>query len=452
MRLIDNLLPTVREPEQPRNLVTPGSFGFNGSTYPILGWQGSRPDWPDSSFLGYIAGVHRRNGVVAAAVEARALILSQLRFHWQVNNERLDNRSSRALNRPAGSTRPEFLKTLEYDASYHGSAYIAAPDGNPRRLRPDHCSVIMESNTDPSWDASSAQWALPWDAEVTGLVYHPECLTGGPISGSYTVFTRGEFAIWRPEPDPVNIWRGISWIESVMREIVADGQAIDHTTKFFENAATPNLVFLMDPSKTPTEIQEFADVLNANHTGGGKAFKNMFLGGGTSVTSVGSSLDSLNLKDLTGGYETRIALRARIPGVILGVREGYAGSSLNAGNYASARRLLADGWFDPASESLCETLATLGRRPAPDAELTYDRRRVLFLQEDEKDAADISQTDAVSMRQLVEAGYDPQSVTEAITTRDWTKLRHTGNVSVQLQPPGTAQNPDQEMDDDDEDA
>jgi hypothetical protein len=79
--------------------------------------------------------------------------------------------------------------------------------------------------------------------------------------------------------------------------------------------------------------------------------------------------------------------------------------------------------------------------PSDGSELGFDSTRILFLQEDQKDAADIMQTNAVAMRQLVEAGYDPTTVTEAITSGDMTKLKHTGNVSVQLQPPGTGQQP-----------
>ena len=40
-------------------------------------------------------------------------------------------------------------------------------------------------------------------------------------------------------------------------------------------------------------------------------------------------------------------------------------------------------------------------------------------------------------RQLVEAGFDPATVVEAVTTGDMTKLVHTGAYSVQLQAPTT---------------
>jgi hypothetical protein len=46
------------------------------------------------------------------------------------------------------------------------------------------------------------------------------------------------------------------------------------------------------------------------------------------------------------------------------------------------------------------------------------------------------------MKTLVDAGYDPDSVRDAVDADDLTTLTHTGLVSVQLQEPGTTQ-PDQ---------
>ena len=155
---------------------------------------------------------------------------------------------------------------------------------------------------------------------------------------------------------------------------------------------------------------------------------------------VGTALNDIGMKDIQGGVETRIAMRSRVPAVVLGAREGLSGSSLNTGNYSAARRLLADGWFSPTAANLCAALEPLVPVPSG-SELWYDPSEVLFLQEDQKDAADIMQTNAVAMRQLVEAGYDPSTVIEAITTGDMSKLTHTGNVSVQLQPPGSGTSP-----------
>jgi hypothetical protein len=209
----------------------------------------------------------------------------------------------------------------------------------------------------------------------------------------------------------------------------------EHQSKFFEHAATPNLVFVMEPGKTPEQVKEFADLVNAKHAGAGNHYKNMFLGGGTDVKVVGSDLSSLALKDVSGGFETRIAARSRVPAVVLGIREGMGGSALNSGNYAQTRRLWADGWFSPTAQNLCAALEAI-MQPAADAELWYDPSEVLFLQEDQKDSAEIMSTNMQAARAGTEAGYKPETVIEAIASGDIKKLVHTGVFSVQLQPPG----------------
>jgi hypothetical protein len=66
---------------------------------------------------------------------------------------------------------------------------------------------------------------------------------------------------------------------------------------------------------------------------------------------------------------------------------------------------------------------------------------VAFLQEDEKDAAAIQQVNAQSMKALIDAGFEAESVIAAVTADDLTLLKHTGLFSVQLQPPGTVMTP-----------
>ena len=411
---------------------------FQGHQYgPVGTMSGSRPDMPDPHFVGYVRGVHQRNGVVSAAVVARALLLSQLRFVWR--NSRVSTTPGRTfgsaalapLERPGSTTRPDLLYRLELDASYAGNAYGVRRGNTISKLRPDFVTVVLGSDADPTWDGDVL--IPPADAREIGIVYAPQ---GGGRKGRPEVFLPGEYFHWMPEPDPVDFWRGASWVTSVLREVSIDGQVSEHQSKFFEHAATPNLVFVMDPSKTPTQVQEFADIVNQKHAGVGNHFKNLFLGGGSDVKVVGSDLSKLSLKDISGGFESRIAARSRVPAVVLGIREGMAGSALNSGNYAQTRRLWADGWFSPTAQNLCAALESIVQ-PAPDAELWYDPAEVLFLQEDQKDAAEIIGAHATTITTLVKEGFTAESATAAVLSGDLSKLEHTGLVSVQLQQPGT---------------
>jgi hypothetical protein len=436
MRILDALRAQSTGPAQTEERFTTldglAKFMYDGSNY-IVGPSGSKPEDVDTNFVSYINQIHNRHGVVAAAVTTRGLLLSQVRFRFRDDSGVLtDTRALAPLNRPGSRPRSSLLSLLEIDASYSGTGVLVKRGDVVHRASPDKVQFVLTSDSDPTWDGDTL--VAPFDAVTVGVIYNAGKSRNGDLH--LEAFGPGEFAVWAPEPDPIHHWRGTSWVTSVVRETLLDGQVTDHMGKYFEKAAVPGLVFLMDKDKTPGETAEYARVVNENFSGGGNRFKNMFLGGGTDVKVVGSSIKDLGLNEITGVFENRVSVRSRIPASVLGTKESLSGSSLNAGNYGAARRLLADGWFTPTVDSLCESLESLV--VVPDGrELAFDPGRVLFLQEDQKDAADILSTNAAAMRQLVDGGFDPSTVIEAVKSGDLSKLTHTGNVSVQLQPPGT---------------
>jgi hypothetical protein len=409
-------------------------FTFQSKHYGLTGSSGANLG---DGFSSYVDSIHRRNPIISAAATSRALLMSEVRPIWRNNNvsstpgRQFGDRSLALLERPGAMKRSSFNFASEIHASYSGTAFAAKRNGKLYLLRPDWVTVLLGSDSAPEGEMKLP----PPDAEVVAIVYQPE---HDGKKGKAEAFIPGEFVRWVPEPDPVYWWRGISWVSALARELTVDGQVLEHQTKFFEHAATPNMVFLMDPEKTADQVRQYADVVNEKHAGAMNAYKNMFLGGGTDVKVVGSSLDSLSLRDLTGNFESRVAARSLVPAVILNIREGQAGSALNSGNYQQTRRQWSDKWFSPQASSWCEAFEDV-LPSKPDADLSWDRRRVTFLQEDEKDAAEIAQVKASTIRQLIDAGFDPVSVVEAVENEDFTRLKHSGLYSVQLQAPGQQQ-------------
>ncbi|HEY5985851.1 MAG TPA: hypothetical protein VIV12_05615, partial [Streptosporangiaceae bacterium] len=164
-------------------------------------------------------------------------------------------------------------------------------------------------------------------------------------------------------------------------------------------------------------------------------YRTLYLTAGADATVIGSDLKQLDFKNTQGAGETRISVLSRVHPVILGIAEGLAGSSLNAGNFGMARRLWADGWIYPTLQDLAASLAPLVNVPS-DAELWPDVGDMPILREDAKDAAEIEQIKAATIRQLVDGGFDPGSVVSAVTGQNMNLLKHTNLVSVQLVPPG----------------
>jgi hypothetical protein len=134
--------------------------------------------------------------------------------------------------------------------------------------------------------------------------------------------------------------------------------------------------------------------------------------------------------------ETRIAAAARTPPVMVGLSEGLQGSALNSGNYQAARRMFADGTMRPLWRKAAGSLERIVAPPRSASRLWYDDRDIAFLKEDLKERAEVMLTRAQSARQLVDAGFRPDSVIAALEAEDLSLLEHSGLFSVQLQAAG----------------
>lgn len=416
-------------------------FMFNNQNM-IVGPTGSSPDEIADNFTAHIHQIHKRHGVVAAAVATRALLMSQVRFRLrdEVDNSLTTGPSVRLLNRPGSRTRSSMNALLEMDVSYGGTAIVVRRRNKLFRINPDETRFVLGSDSDPTWQGNTL--IPPFDTEVVAILHEPGMSNRGRERGPVESFGPGDFAVWAPEPDPIYPWRGTSWVTSVVREVLLDGQVTSHMGKFFEKAATPGLVFMMDPQRSAEQVQQYADITNANHGGSRNAYKNMFLGGATDVKVVGASIKDLGIDELQGTYENRVAVRSQVPAAILGIKESLGGSAMQSGNYGASRRKMSDVWFTPTAEGFCEAMEAIALPPAG-KELSYDPDAVMFLQEDQKDSAEIKQIQAGTARTLIDGGYDAESIGVYLKTGDASKLVHTGLASVQLQEPGTSEGVDE---------
>jgi phage portal protein BeeE len=246
-----------------------------------------------------------------------------------------------------------------------------------------------------------------------------------------------EMAHWYPLPDPLNEGVGMSWLTPVLREIRGDIAATQHKLMFFANGATPNMVVKGIPATTKEQFDKAVDMMEGRHAGVQNAYRTFYLTAGADATVVGADLKQIDFKLTQGAGETRISSVGRVPAALLGISEGLAGSSLNAGNFGQARRLFADTWVFPTLQNLANSLSPLVKVPAG-AELWFDTLDIPLLREDAADAASILQTQATTASELAREGWDPDSVISAVTTGDLSLLigKHSGMTSVQLKSPG----------------
>lgn len=382
-----------------------------------------------------------------AAQMVRALVLSQARFTFrkrtagESSKKTFGTRDLSILERPwPNATTGELIARMEWHAGLAGNAYVVRQSDRLRVLRPDWTAIVYGSQQEPE-DAAHAL-----DGEILGYVYANGGLSA-PGNGTTTGWANrvhtllpDEVAHWSPLPDPEGTGIGMSWLTPAIRDIQTDKAATEHKLMFFKQGATPNLVVKGIPATTKTQFDEIVEMLESRHAGVANAFRTLYLTVGADATVVGSNFKDMDLKNVQGGGETRISVLSRVPAPLLGIAEGLAGSSLNAGNFGMARRMFADTWVYPSLQDLAASLASVVNVPN-DAELWGDTADMPILREDAKDAAEIEQVKATTITMYVREGFTAESAIAAVRAQDVTLLKHSGLTSVQLQKPG--QDPNQ---------
>lgn len=404
------------------------SMGDFQQFFEQFSWNGMQYIAPGGNIAEMTALQGQRNPIVFACIDARASVLAEIRFSFQAwqsgrpgnlyGNAELDT-----LNIPwPSASSGDLIARMELDNCLYGNSYWVK-DG-PYLIRLNPAKVIIHSNEVID--------------RISGKSY------GKQLNGYSEVDERGnelgfwtpdEIAHYRPIPDPANQFRGLSWLATILPDITADQAMTDYKNSYLRNSATPSLVVTYEKGVSKDAFDKAKDKMQAQHTGTDNAFKIMHLGFGADVKTVGSNFSDLLFNDVQGAGEVRIAGAAGVPPTILSLSEGMKGSALNAGNYQATRRKFADMKIRPLWASLCTAVAPLVKIPNG-SRLWYDARDVMFLQDDALDTASIREKNATTIRTLTDGGFDPQTVINAVLTDDMSLLKHTGLLSVQLQPPG----------------
>lgn len=402
-------------------------FDFGGPGAPLL--QTTMGSLDREKVAASAVAAYKASGPVFALVMARMQVFSQVRFQWtrfsgSLPGDLFGTPELGVLEKPwPNGTTADLLARMEMHNSLAGNAYVRRTRVDQLNvLRPDLVTIILGSQE------NEADPALAADTEVAGYFYTP-------AGGRPQIFLPDEIAHFAPVPDPWFHFLGQSWITPVLRELQGDMAATEHKWAFFQNSATPNLAVKFDPALTIDKVRAFKELMEEEHRGVRNAFRTLYLGGGADPTTVGSSFKDMDYAVIQGRAESRLASAAGVPPSWVGFAEGLQGSSLNAGNFDSARRRFADGTLVHLWTNAAASLGSILTPPDQFSQLWYDSR-VPFMREDAGDLAKIQAQQAQTIAALVREGFTPESVKLAVANNDMNLLEHTGMLSVQLWEPG----------------
>lgn len=378
--------------------------------------QGSLTERIEEDFVSFVRDGMQSNAVIWSLCLVRMTFFAQIEFVFEDIKDRTwhaDDPSLTLLRNPwmNGSTQ-ELLARMEQDASMAGNSYIyKAEPSTVQRLRPDWVEIVGDPN----------------GTELVGYKY----TTGGPKSGGPAKFLLpDEVTHYSPVPDPLAVYRGCSWITPVVREVMADKQMTRHKQKFFDNAATPNLLIKNTKNLDDESRERLRNRLEARHEGVDNAYRTLVLEGGADATIIGANMQEMAFDTIQAAGENRIAAAAGVPGIVAGFKEGLQAATYS--NYAQAKRHFVDGFCTFHWGSVSKALETIV--PPPEGErLWYDPTRIPALKEDRKDLSEIVKAQAFAMMQMVRVGFDAKDVEIYVTTgeRPPGGIKHTGMIFFQ---------------------
>lgn len=391
----------------------------------------------------YYGELYKKNGVVFACAQTLAKPFSEIRYSMQDLNE--DGRPGDfngddvdLLNRPwEGATGATLNTQAMQDFILAGNAYIVKEKADNRMRRPRDRLRLLR----PDWVEIGLSKAAEESVRADIVAY--KYLPGGQSLRNIAkpvLYLPDEVAHWMPIPDPAARWRGMSPLTPVSTEILADSASTKHKKSYFDNAATPTMTVALHETVTGQDFDDAVESITASAKG--NPYAPFVFGGGADVKIVGADLKSIDFGDVQGAGETRIAAALGTHPVIVALREGMQGASLNAGNARVAKDIFIDMTLRPLFASFCAVLEKFvhpdGDKPGVrrKSRLWYDERDVAFFRADRKELTEIISLETEVYTRLIREGVTPESAADFIANGgDWSLIEHTGLVSVQLWPP-----------------
>lgn len=365
------------------------------------------------SVAGWAQNMYGSNSVIFSAILARMMLFSEAALKLQAKSDKhiYTDQSLALLQEPfgPGTSTGELLVRMEQDVSLAGNAYIWGVPGEDLlvRLRPDWTTIISEL---VQVDGGGAY------RKRVGYWWQPPAAVTGQGQGEY--YPAEEVACWAPIPDPTATFRGMSWLTPAYRDILGDNGMTQHKMKYFENAASPNLLIRYSQKLAPGTIDGIRERITARHGGADNAFKTLVLDQGADATVIGNSLQQMDFADVSAAGAERILADSMVPGVLVGL-EPLRGAGRG---YQESMQKFANLWARPSWRSACAVLERFVPGLPSGARLWYDTSDIAALQDGELERGQAALVRGQALLTCRQSGYTRESAIAFVNSGDVTQL------------------------------
>lgn len=153
---------------------------------------------------------------------------------------------------------------------------------------------------------------------------------------------------------PLDLWRGLSPLRSVLGDLETARLLDEFVSDFFENGGVPPFVLKVKFSVTPERAKEILNKWSETYGGARHWSKPALLDEDADIQPIGQSFEDIGLDSLIDRLELRICSALGVPPILVGTRFGLERSTYS--NYAEARRAFWEDTMTPVITQIFEEL------------------------------------------------------------------------------------------------
>jgi HK97 family phage portal protein len=375
---------------------------------------------PDRSYANAADAGYRQNELVFACIQE--YITSASEAILQVGNDDEDGNlvpttNQRALQlvakpNPSMDT-VAFLEAMHMQLLIGGNVYLFTPRSaigtisGMYWLRPDRIRIIPNQMT----------------GEAAAYRY---TLNGQPY------IIPAEFMGHHKTTDPLNDWYGLGNLQVLAKMVNLDTDATDFARSVFENKGVPaGFLKVARRLNTQDEADQIRRNWHARFAGKANWQRIGVLDEDASYEQLAPKMGEMAMPDLRNVTESRICAAFGVPPIVVGAKVGLESATYS--NYAQAKESFWEETLLPAYKRAA-AFFTRALSDTPDfrgMKFGFDFSEVRALADDQKEIAEVVRLRADTAGILIRAGYEANSVTEALHLPEG--LVHTGLVPVTVQ-------------------